>query len=321
MVDVLISRKTVSRALLVCSLLLFGSQVQTGDQPASSPSVWASLPSFLAALKNYSQPAWTSFRSFTQPAVNYWVEAASHFPGSSHQSAPLISGTIHGNPSTPSMPVQIAPTNSQFVTWQDIPPVAPFAPTSSALVANLSQNTQPAIVSPTGFNYESLLTKTNMGLAGLSILGAISVYAYKKRSAAIEKLNQINDKYEDVIRLFVKDDGEFFELSPAEETLNQAASKYIRKKYQSDFSMAPAKDVLCPLLSLIEDLANSIKNLPAPSVIYGLGVYNKTIKMHETLAKIKEDALQTRECGAQLTKLKNIQEKRRLAADGKLPNE
>ncbi|MCC7414642.1 MAG: hypothetical protein IT346_00970 [Epsilonproteobacteria bacterium] len=328
MVDVPLSRKSVSRVLLVVGLLLFGPQVQTGDQPVA-PSFWDSFRSFTQPIvTDYLQPAASS-------AADYWVEAARSYRGSSLQNAPLVSNTW-GNPLMPTpeaAPVQIAAPQTQSITpLVDYSPndfanphVAPssatFEPDSSALVANLSQNTQPAIVSPTGFNYESLLTKTNMGLAGLSILGAISVYAYKKRSAAIEKLNQINDKYEDVIRLFVKDDGEFFELSPAEETLNQAASKYIRKKYQSDFSMAPAKDVLCPLLSLIEDLANSIKNLPAPSVIYGLGVYNKTIKMHETLAKIKEDALQTRECGAQLTKLKNIQEKRRLAADGKLPNE
>ncbi len=365
MVDVTLSRKTVSRALLVFSLLLCGPQVQASDQPAPSPSLWASFIS-------YAQPAWASFRSFTQPAVNYWVEAASHFPGSSHQNAPLISGTLHGNPSTPSAPVEIAAPLTQPMTppvdsspsdfatltdaqLSDAPSLTEAAPlvesaplieaaaitpltiepssslldsstlapihqpsSTTALVANLSHNTQPAILSPTGFNYGSLLTKTNIGLAGLSILGAISVYAYKKRSAAIEKLDRIYEKYKDVIPLFVDNNGKFRELLPDDEALDKAARNYVSKKYEKDIRKMPPAEALCPLIPLVEDLALSIESLPTPSVLYGLDVYNTAIKMQETLTRIKETARTSKACINQIVKLKGIQERRRLATEGKL---
>ena len=319
MVDVPLSRKSVSRVLLVVGLLLFGPQVQTGDQPVA-PSFWDSFRSFTQPIvTDYLQPAASS-------AADYWVEAARSYRGSSLQNAPLVSNTW-GNPLMPTpeaAPVQIAAPQTQSITpLVDYSPndfanphVAPssatFEPDSSALVANLSQNMQP-VVSPTGLNYGSLLTKTNMGLAGLSILGLISVYVYKKRSAAMQKINQIYEDYKDVIDPFVDSDGNFYGMQPDEDTIGTAAKNYVTKKYQKDFSKASSEEALCPLTSLVEDLALSIESLPTPSVLYGSDVYNATINMKDTLTRIKETVRRCKGCYNQVITLKNIEERRRLA--------
>lgn len=325
MVDVLVSRKSVRRALLVVSLLLCGPQVQAGDQPAA--------PSFWDSFRSYTQPIVTDY---LQPAAGYWVDAARSYPGSSLQNAPLVSNSW-GNPLMPTPEIQIAAPpvqpvaaplpvppmypDSSFGTWHGERHERPSSSTAGIVsssgqstpnASDLSAASQQAISQPnatqptptpapssyaqrasnlaqrTAYSaYSALPAKAQVFLASLGFLGTAYV---AKLYAASTHFSRILARYNEIMDQFVevKDDGSKKILKQPIDP--QELIKLIRLDNARDYGLKslPAIYGSFPMVGFIENLTKTINDLYASPVLYGTPTYKNMEIMKTVLNAVKD---------------------------------
>lgn len=280
MVDVPLSRKSVSRVLLVVGLLLFGPQVQTGDQPAS-PSFW----------ENYAQPAMGYWKNAAHNYTTNMSELLGHYnEGSLEYPAPV-------QPVATPLPASQAYSDSRFGTWygelpetrstptaapqQAVPPITPALASSS----NFPAQSTPSFAQRAAYSaYSWLPIKVQAGLASLSVLG--TVYAAKKLLATYN-FNRISNRYFSIMQLFLSDTGEVVYDNPT--NVNRLDNLIVvdNARVQGGLITLPSIYKRYPLVGFIENLNNSINSLSVSSLLYGTEVYRESYEIKNVLDHVK----------------------------------